>query len=496
MSKVNLNQLKKSVFNMKNYMDSKIPTTDDSEKYILRKTIVENINFDDSDVITTTTNYISVIKNLEISNETLSKEYIGIKIESDNGITFNKDMTEYFINGTTTIISDNKTLDIDSKRIQFTLTFNRKAIGLDENGNSTFEANNNYCTLIIRSLEAGKHPLNDYNRSKNWTLTLVYYDINSKYYQKMYNIPVNIEDGMAIGSIQQKGNTSTGIFALGSKNTGKGFLLGASNTSENSSCIFGKGNATVGTSPGYFFGEGNKSHDSGGGFTFGTNNNVEGVSTAVGRKLTTNMPKSTNKGAMIIGQCGTLSQDSRFTISTGNSDGGDIRYPFDAKDNGDTYLRGKNVFLETDNEPTKDNHLISKKYVDNKVAGIVNSAPETLDTLQELATALGNDPNFATTVSTQIGKKVEKVEGKGLSTNDLTNDLKANYDAAYAYSQAKHSYNDLTDKPTIPSIAGLATEEYVQNAIASAGIGTGSDVATDDEVKTTINTILGGDYIE
>ena len=139
--------------------------------------------------------------------------------------------------------------------------------------------------------------------------------------------------------------------------------------------------------------------------------------------------------------------------------------------------------------------LATETYVNNKVAGIVNSAPETLDTLQELATALGNDANFATTVSTQIGKKVDKVDGMSLTHNDLTNELKANYDAAYTYSQAKHSYNDLTDKPTIPSIDGLATEEYVQNAIKSAGTGS-SDVATDDEVKTTINTILGGDYIE
>lgn len=115
--------------------------------------------------------------------------------------------------------------------------------------------------------------------------------------------------------------------------------------------------------------------------------------------------------------------------------------------------------------PTADYHPTTKKYVDTKVAGIVNSAPETLDTLQELAKALGNDPNFATTVSTQIGKKVDKADGMTLTHNDLTNELKANYDAAYNYSQAKHSYNDLTDKPTIPSIAGLATESYVDAKI-------------------------------
>ena len=83
--------------------------------------------------------------------------------------------------------------------------------------------------------------------------------------------------------------------------------------------------------------------------------------------------------------------------------------------------------------------LASTTYVDNKVAGIVNSAPETLDTLKELATALGNDANFATTVSNQIGSKVDKVDGKGLSTNDLTNALKANYDTAYTHSQSAHA---------------------------------------------------------
>ena len=51
---------------------------------------------------------------------------------------------------------------------------------------------------------------------------------------------------------------------------------------------------------------------------------------------------------------------------------------------------------------------------------LVNSAPEVLNTLDELAQALGNDPNFATTIANQIGGKVDKVAGKGLSTNDYT----------------------------------------------------------------------------
>jgi hypothetical protein len=44
-------------------------------------------------------------------------------------------------------------------------------------------------------------------------------------------------------------------------------------------------------------------------------------------------------------------------------------------------------------------------YVDNAISGLVNSAPATLDTLNELATALGNDASFSTTVTNSIGTK-------------------------------------------------------------------------------------------
>jgi len=44
-------------------------------------------------------------------------------------------------------------------------------------------------------------------------------------------------------------------------------------------------------------------------------------------------------------------------------------------------------------------------FVNAAVAGIVSSAPSTLDTLNELAQALGDDPNFATTTTNLIGTK-------------------------------------------------------------------------------------------
>ena len=41
------------------------------------------------------------------------------------------------------------------------------------------------------------------------------------------------------------------------------------------------------------------------------------------------------------------------------------------------------------------------------IADLVGQAPETLDTIAEVATALGNDPNFATTVMDAIGRRVK-----------------------------------------------------------------------------------------
>lgn len=49
--------------------------------------------------------------------------------------------------------------------------------------------------------------------------------------------------------------------------------------------------------------------------------------------------------------------------------------------------------------------------INNAVAALVDGAGTTLDTLKELADALGNDSNFATTIATQMGKRV-RVDAK------------------------------------------------------------------------------------
>lgn len=44
--------------------------------------------------------------------------------------------------------------------------------------------------------------------------------------------------------------------------------------------------------------------------------------------------------------------------------------------------------------------------ISEAVTALVNGAPGLLDTLEELATALGDDPNFAATITTALGNRV------------------------------------------------------------------------------------------
>ena len=60
----------------------------------------------------------------------------------------------------------------------------------------------------------------------------------------------------------------------------------------------------------------------------------------------------------------------------------------------------------------------TQTYVNTQISNLVDSAPSTLDTLNELAAALGDDPNFATTVTNSIATKLPLAGGT--LTGDLT----------------------------------------------------------------------------
>ena len=89
--------------------------------------------------------------------------------------------------------------------------------------------------------------------------------------------------------------------------------------------------------------------------------------------------------------------------------------------------------------------LASETYVDTAVAGVVNSAPAVLNTLNELALALGSDPDFATTIAGQIGAKADTSSLATVATSG--------------------SYVDLTNKPTI----ALAAHQWSANHTIADG---------------------------
>jgi hypothetical protein len=65
----------------------------------------------------------------------------------------------------------------------------------------------------------------------------------------------------------------------------------------------------------------------------------------------------------------------------------------------------------------KSTNTAIRSYVDTSVSAVVNAAPGTLNTLRELATALANDANFATTTTNLIATKISVANTKAYLAN-------------------------------------------------------------------------------
>lgn len=84
---------------------------------------------------------------------------------------------------------------------------------------------------------------------------------------------------------------------------------------------------------------------------------------------------------------------------------------------GQTTFSGKFIASGETSVPTPSTANNSKtiantEFVHGVVSDLVNGAPTALDTLQELASALGNDPNFSTSVLNKIGEKENKTDAQ------------------------------------------------------------------------------------
>ena len=133
--------------------------------------------------------------------------------------------------------------------------------------------------------------------------------------------------------------------------------------------------------------------------------------------------------------------------------------------------------------------LATEDYVDTAIANAQLSGGE-IDT-----------SNFAT--KEDLNAKVDKKLGYSLVSDSEINRLSSinNYDDTEIKNELNnksdlghtHSYKELSDKPTIPSIEGLATEDYVKNEIANAQLSSGevdlSGYATKEELSVKADKI-------
>lgn len=107
-------------------------------------------------------------------------------------------------------------------------------------------------------------------------------------------------------------------------------------------------------------------------------------------------------------------------------------------------------------------------HVSTEVAALVNSAPSTLDTLNELADALGDDPNFATTLTTNLSQKLGSTATVTL-TGDATGSASFSSNAvsvAVTVSDdfASNTYFQAYVSNTNPRLTTLETAGYITSS--------------------------------
>ena len=116
--------------------------------------------------------------------------------------------------------------------------------------------------------------------------------------------------------------------------------------------------------------------------------------------------------------------------------------------------------------------IASTSFVQTAIAALVASAPGTLDTIKELAAALGNDPNFATTITNLIAGKLDKTANAVSATKAVQDGYGNNIVSTYATKTemtggitklstvaSTGSYSDLLNKPTIPNKTSQLTND-------------------------------------
>ena len=141
--------------------------------------------------------------------------------------------------------------------------------------------------------------------------------------------------------------------------------------------------------------------------------------------------------------------------------------------------------------PTADSDAANKGYVDATVAAVIDSAPAALDTLNELAAALGDDANFAGTVTTALATKLPLAGGTMTGAIAMgTSKITGLGDPAAAQDAATKSYVDTADALKLNLSGGTMSGAIAMGTNKITGLGDPT-LAQDAATKAYTDSILG-----
>jgi hypothetical protein len=136
--------------------------------------------------------------------------------------------------------------------------------------------------------------------------------------------------------------------------------------------------------------------------------------------------------------------------------------------------------------PVNNLDAATKGYVDTSLANLVDAAPNTLNTLNELAASLADDASFANTMTTALGTKLPLAGGTMSGNLDLgTNKITSLGTPTGAADAATKGYVDTK----LPLAGGTLTGALALSNNKITGLGTPT-AATDATTKTYVDGIL------